>query len=65
VQVRVGDDWVASLLIPAIDEALEVIADAEGEPPLGEILPNDVLVEVGGEGVAWRTRARIAAGESR
>ena len=37
--------------IPGIDETLEVVGDAEGEPPLGDVLPNHVLVEVGDQGL--------------
>ena len=42
--------------IPGIDEPLEVVADAEGEPPLGDVLPDDVLVQVGDQGLGGRDR---------
>ena len=37
--------------IPGIDESLEVVADAEGEPPLGDGLPDHELVQVGNQGL--------------
>jgi hypothetical protein len=51
VQVRVGDDRIRSAPFPAIHETLEVVADAQGEPPLGNVLPNHVLVEMGDQGL--------------
>jgi hypothetical protein len=36
VRINVGDDRVGIVSVPGIDEALEVIRDAEGEPPLGD-----------------------------
>ena len=42
--------------IPGIDETLEMVADAEGEPPLGDVLPNHILVKVGDQGLGRRDR---------
>ena len=56
LQVGVGDDRVGSVTIPGIDETLEVVGDAEGEPSLGDVLPNHELVEVGDQGLGSRDR---------
>ena len=40
-EVGVGDDRIGSVTVPGIDETLEVVGDAEGEPPLGDFLPDD------------------------
>ena len=42
--------------IPGIDETLVVIGDAQGEPPLGDVLPDNILVEVGDQGLGGRDR---------
>ena len=36
MQVGIGDDGVGDAPVPAIDEPLEVVAHAQGEPPLGQ-----------------------------
>ena len=51
VQVRVGDDRIRSAPFPAIHETLEVVADAQGEPSLGDGLPDHELVQVGNQGL--------------
>ena len=56
VQVGVGDDGIRIAPFPAIDEALEVVGDAQGEPPLGDVLPDHELVKVGDQGLRGRNR---------
>ncbi len=51
VQVGVGDDGIGSIPIPGIDDPLEVVRDAEGEPPLGDGLTDHELVQVGDQGL--------------
>ena len=51
LQIGIGDDRIGSVTIPGIDETLEVVGDAEGEPPLGDVLPDNELVEVGDQGL--------------
>ena len=46
LQVSVGDDRIGRVVIPGIDEPLEVVGDAEGELSLGDVLPDHELVEV-------------------
>ena len=58
VQIRIGDDRIRSAPIPAIDETLEMIRDTQGEASLGDVLPDDVLVEVGKQGLGGRDRRR-------
>ena len=43
--------WIGSVPIPGIDETLEVVGDAKGEAPLGDVLPDHVLVQVGDQGL--------------
>ena len=50
-EIGVGDDRIGSVTIPAIDETLEMVAHAQGEPSLGNVLPNHELVEVGDQGL--------------
>ena len=50
-EIGVGDDRIGSIPIPGIDDPLEVVADAEGEAFLGDVLPNHVLVQVGNQGL--------------
>ena len=57
-QVGVGDDRIGSFTVPGIDEALVVIADAQGEPPLGDVLTDDVLVQVSDQGLGRRDRCQ-------
>src|SRR5271157_1381965 len=49
VQVKVGDDRIGSVTIPGIDDPLEMVGDAEGEPPLGDVLTDNMLVQVGNQ----------------
>ena len=56
VQVGVGDDGIGSATIPGIDDPLVVVADAKCEPPLGDVLPDNMLVEVGDQGLGRRDR---------
>ena len=41
---------------PGIDEPLEMVGHAEGEPPLGDVLPDHELVQVGDQGLGGRDR---------
>ena len=55
-EVGVGDDRIGSVTIPGIDEPLEVVADAEGEASLGDVLPDHELVQVGDQGLGGGDR---------
>ena len=55
-KVGIGDDGIGSVSIPGIDETLEMVRHAEGEPPLGDVLPDHELVEVGDQGLGRRDR---------
>jgi hypothetical protein len=46
VQVGICDDRIGTVTVPGVYEPLEVAGDAQGEPPLGEILSDDELIEV-------------------
>ena len=48
-EIGIGDDGIGSITIPGIDDPLEVVGDAQGEPPLGNVLPDHELVR-------WATR---------
>ncbi len=50
LQIGIGDDRVRRTTIPGIYETLAVIRHAQGEPPLGDVLPNHELVQVGDDG---------------
>ena len=50
-EVGIGDDRIGSVFVPGIHETFEVVADAQGEPPLGDVLPDDELIEVGDQGL--------------
>ena len=50
-EIGVGDDGVEGVLVPGIDETFEVVGDAQGEPPLGDVLPDHALIEVGDYGL--------------
>jgi len=45
MQIGVGDDRIWIVTTPGIDETLEVVTDAQSEPPFGEILPDNVLIK--------------------
>ena len=61
MQVGVGDDRIGSVPVPGIDDPLEMVADAEGEPPLGDVLPDHELVQVGDQGLGGRDRGEPSA----
>ncbi len=49
-KIGVDDDRIGSFFVPRIDEALVVVGYTQGEPSLGDVLPNDMLVQVGDQG---------------
>src|SRR5271157_1125510 len=55
-EIGVGDDRIGGVTIPAIDETLEVVTDAQGEASLGDSLPDHELVQVGDQGLRGRNR---------
>jgi hypothetical protein len=65
-EIGVGDDPVGNALVPVIHDPLEVVRDARGEPPLGEILADHELIEVtdGALGVGMAARRACLDGHS-
>jgi len=46
LEVRIDNDRIGRVMIPCIDETLEMVEDARGESPFGDGLPDHKLIEV-------------------
>ena len=64
-QIGVGDDRVGGVLSQVSTNRLKWFGDAKGEPPLGDILPNHELVQVGNQDLGGGIEARRASFEGR
>ena len=49
----------SGVTIPGIDDPLGVVADAQGQPPLCDVLPDHELVQVGNQRLGGRDEGEV------